>query len=164
MHLHARLQQKMEEAGIPKEKTTIIPAGVEAESLLPGLKAAGVIPADGQIGEKGAFDTVVTIKSICSADQSSMFDTVTVIQGLLRPGGRFLWFEHLENRQDVVTRAYVRILNYIWPIFVGGCRLNGRVDEVCQRMSGWKTVELKQSPRFQGFEIFRFMAGDCEKE
>ncbi|KAL9106790.1 MAG: hypothetical protein Q9227_008212 [Pyrenula ochraceoflavens] len=162
-HLHGALLRKMEAAGIPKSKVTIFAAGAESNTLLPGLESAGLIPTKGRIPEGGCLDTIVTIKSMCSSDPGCLYDTVTVLQGLLKPGGRYLWFEHLRNDRDIVTLWFAKAINAMWSFFLGGCRLDGRLDEVCKQMGGWKEAKTKEMPWFQGYEIIRFETGNFEK-
>lgn len=69
--------------------------GAELASLLPSLKQAGLIPTSVQtLSEEGIFDTIIAIKSMCSAPQEQLPATMAVVQALLKPGGELVFFEH----------------------------------------------------------------------
>lgn len=155
--LHAKLRQKAAEAGI--KSYFAVEAGAQPSSLLPALKSAGIIT--GNLPDDGIFDTIVAVKSLCSAPQKQMYETVAVIQALLKPGGEFLFFEHLGNNDDVITRAYASVLNLVWPVLMGGCRLDGKLDKVVMGMGGWDERDLHTT--YKGHEVFRYVKGICRK-
>jgi SAM-dependent methyltransferase len=157
--LHPKLQQKAAEAGI--KSYFAIEAGAQPASLLPALKSAGVIT--GNLPDDGIFDTIVAVKSLCSAPQKQMYETVAVIQALLKPGGEFLFFEHLGNNDDRITRAYASVLDLVWPMLMGGCRLDGKLDRVVMGIGGWDERDLHTTGEFKGHEVFRYVKGICRK-
>lgn len=161
--LHKSLLQRAKEQGLG-DRYTCLTAGAEPQSLLPALKMAGLIPAD-TVGmpQKGVFDTIICVKSMCSAPQEDMAPICANIQALLKPGGEFVFFEHVENYQDPLSKAIASIINLIWPLVMGGCHLNGRVDRVVQSMSGWHSCKVAATDQFKGYNIFRYVTGVCRK-
>lgn len=157
--LHAKLQQKATEAGI--EPYFAIEAGAQPPSLLPALKSAGVVT--GNLPDDGIFDTIVAVKSLCSAPQDQLYETVAVIQALLKPGGEFLFFEHLRNNDDRITQTYAWVVDRVWPMLMGGCRLDGKLDKVLMGMGGWDERDLHTIGEFKGHEVFRYVKGICRK-
>ncbi|KAK5458159.1 hypothetical protein LTS15_004238 [Exophiala xenobiotica] len=139
-------------------------AGAQPGSLLPALKKAGLIlSTTSSLPEEGVFDTIVAVKSLCSAPQDQLAATVAVVQALLKPGGEFLFFEHVENNTDSVTMSYAWLVDWIWPIFMGGCRLKGKVDKVVMGMGGWEERKITTIGDFKGHEVFRYVKGVCRR-
>lgn len=161
--LHPKLLEKAEEAGLGG-RYTALEAGAQPGSLLPALKKAGLIPStSSSLPEGGIFDSIITVKSLCSAPQEQLPATVAVIQALLKPGGEFLFFEHLGNNSDQITQAYAWLVNWIWPVLMGGCRLDGKLDRVIMSMGGWEERDLHTTGEYKGHEIFRYVKGVCRK-
>ncbi|EXJ86506.1 hypothetical protein A1O3_03457 [Capronia epimyces CBS 606.96] len=162
--LHARLAEMAAAHGLGGAKFVALEAAAQPGSLLPALKKAGLVPATtSTLPEQGVFDTVVAIKSLCSAPQPQLAATVAVIQALLKPGGEFLFFEHVENSSDPVTMSYAWLLGWFWPLFTGGCRLNGKVDRIILGMGGWDQRSVTTTGDFRGHEVFRYVKGICRK-
>src|ERR1700712_3823402 len=102
-------------------KMSLLEAGAQPGSLLPALKDNGLIPSTTpSLPEEGVFDTIVAVKSLCSAPQKQMAAMVAVIQALLKPGGEFLFFEHVDNSNDAITMSYAWVVDWFWPVFMGG--------------------------------------------
>ena len=161
--LHEPLMAKAEEAGLG-EKFVPVNAGAQPGSLLPALRELQLIPRDGSsLPEAGVFDTIITIKSMCSAPRSQLPATIAVAQALLKPGGEFLFFEHLGNNSDRVTQAWAWLIDLIWPAVMCGCRLDGKLDKVIMGMGGWEEKRMHTTGEYQGFEIFRYVKGECRK-
>ena len=161
--LHPKLLEKAKTHGLAA-KYTPLACGAQPGSLLPELQEIGLIPqGSSTLPEEGIFDSVLAIKSMCSAPAQEVPATVAVIQALLKPGGEFLFFEHVANDRDWLTTLFARVVNIIWPAFMGGCRLDGKLDQICQAMGGWEEKEIVTTPEFQGFEVFRYVRGRCVK-
>jgi SAM-dependent methyltransferase len=151
--LHATLLQAAKEHGLGS-KIVILEAGAEPGSLLPALKKAHLIPSTtSSLPDNGVFDTVVAVKSLCSAPRRQLAATVAIIQALLKPGGTFLFFEHVENNSDRTTMAYAWLVNWIWPLFMGGCRMDGKLDKVVLGMGGWDERRITTTGDFKGYEV-----------
>jgi SAM-dependent methyltransferase len=135
-------------------KMVVLEAGAQPGSLLQALKGQGLIPATTtSLPSEGVFDTIVAVKSMCSAPQKQMAATVAVIQALLKPGGEFLFFEHVDNSNDLITMYYAWVVDWIWPLFMGGCRLNGKLDKIVLGMGGWDERNITTTGDFQGHEV-----------
>jgi SAM-dependent methyltransferase len=155
--LHQRLIESAEKLGLAK-KLVVLEAGAQPGSLLPALENAGVY-SDNNLPPDGVFDTVVAVKSLCSAPQDQLAATVAVVQALLKPGGEFLFFEHVANDTDPITRAYAWLFGLVWPVFMGGCHLNGKVDKIISGMGGWDDRKITTVGQFQGHEVRRERSG-----
>ena len=163
-HFYPALMTKAKDAGLDGRYIPIN-AGAQPDSLLPALREAGVLPRNSSsLPEEGIFDSIVAVKSMCSAPQSQMLDTLVVIRALLKPGGEFLFFEHLQNDTSRFTQCYAWLFDiFLWPALMGGCRLNGKLDKVLIGMSGWEKKEIKNIAEHKGHEIFRYTKGVCTK-
>lgn len=162
-NLHPALLQRASECGLGGGKYVPLACGAEPNSLLPALKKAGLLPeSPATIADQGIFDSIITVKSMCSAPQNEMPAIAAVIQSLLRPGGEFLFFEHVENHTDKLTQLWVWLLGWVWPIAMGNCHLNGKLDRVVLGMSGWDT-RVQTTDQFQGYNVFRYVKGIARK-
>jgi len=161
--LHDALLQKSKAAGLGG-KYTALHAGAEPGRLLPALMKAGLIPSDSSgLPSEGVFDSIIAVKSLCSAPQVQLPATIAIVQSLLKPGGEFLFFEHLGNNSDIITQGYAWLVDWVWPVFMGGCRLDGKLDEVLMGMGGWATKDIQTTGEYKGYEIFRYTKGICRK-
>lgn len=77
-----------------------------------GLERAGVVP--------GSIDTVLSIQVLCSVSDPEA--TMKRLYALLKPGGKFIFWEHHRN-SDWVTRAVQYFWNPMWRPLVGGCNI-----------------------------------------
>lgn len=162
--LHEKLLVNAENAGLGHGKYEVLECGAEPNTLLPALKRANVLPPKSQsLPPEGVFDTVIAVKSLCSAPQGQMQVTMAIIHALLKPGGEFLFFEHLQNENDTLTRSFVWVVNLIWPYVMGGCHMNAKLDKVLTNMGGWADRDLKTIGEHQGHEPFRYVRGICRK-
>ncbi|KIV85505.1 hypothetical protein, variant [Exophiala sideris] len=161
--LHPALLRSAEKHGL-KGKVVPLKAGAEPGSLLPALKKAGLIASTtSSLPEEGVFDSIVAIKCLCSAPQDEIPATVEVVHALLKPGGEFLFFEHVANDTDGIAMSYAWVMNWIWPAMMGNCHLNGKVHKVVLRTGGWDDRNVQNISDFRGFEVFRYVKGICRK-
>jgi SAM-dependent methyltransferase len=161
--LHDLLLQKSTDAGLGG-KYTPLQAAAQPGSLLPALMAAGLIPSNSSgLPPEGVFDSIIAVKSLCSAPQAQLPATIAVIQALLKPGGEFLFFEHLGNNTDLITQGYTWLMDWVWPAVMGGCRLDGKLDAVINGMGGWAKKDIRPIGEYQGYEVFRYTIGICQK-
>ena len=158
--LHAKLRDAARTAGFKDDQYTILTAGGEPDSLLPAIQAAGLLTRDNRVPDGGIFDTVISIKVLCSFSRQSLEETLTVLQALLKPGGKFVFYDHMGNKTDRVSRIYAWCLMWIWPIVVGGCRLDCQFEDVVKEMAvGWKEKRIKEAEGVEEWSVFRFVDG-----
>lgn len=162
--LHERLIKNAKGIGLDSAKGQflVLSAGAQPGSLIPALHKAGLCPSSSS--EEGIFDTIITVKSMCSAPQDEMRQIVGTIHTLLKPGGEFLFFEHVANDTDYLTMAWVWLMMWVWPIAMGNCHMNGRIDKVIKEMGGeWDEINIGNTKEFSGVECFRYVTGRCKK-
>jgi len=159
--LHARLRRNAQAVGLEDGASyVVLEAGAEPASLIPALHGAGLLADE---GGGGVFDTIICVKAMCSAPQDQLPQICATLQTLLKPGGEFLFFEHVANDTDWFTMAYVWVLGWIWPVTMGNCHLDGTVDAVVERIAGWESVDVRNTREFEGWNVMRYVVGVCRK-
>lgn len=152
--LHPKLLQAADKNGL-RSKFIALEAGAEPGTLLPALKRANLISGSSKsLPKEGVFDTIVVVKALCSSQQSQLASTLAIFQALLKPGGQFLFFEHVESNSDPITVLYASALNLIWPAFAGGCQLKGKVDKLVLGMGGWADRKVTTVGDHKGHEVW----------
>ena len=69
----------------------------------------------------GSFDTVVSTLVLCSVDSPSA--TLAEIRRLLRPGGAFLFIEHVVANDNPGLFRWQKFWNRFWIFMCGNCHL-----------------------------------------
>lgn len=164
--LHEQLLEKTAKAGISEQKYQILSAGAEPKSLIPALQQAGLLdtrPGQPSIPADGIFDTIVAIKSLCSIDPHEMRRTVETIYNLLKPGGEFLFFEHVHSDADPISAAFVSVTNTVWPYLMGNCHLDSKLDKIVEEMDGWAPKDVKRIKEYEDHHVFRYVYGRCRR-
>lgn len=163
--LHERLLANAKAVGLDPARGRYIalPAGAEPGSLIPALYKAGLLVNTSS--DSGIFDTIICVKSMCSAPQDQMEQICTTIHTLLKPGGEFLFFEHVANDTDWLAMAWAWLLGWVWPLAMGNCHLNGRMDRVVEEMGPelWENVDIGNTKQFRGWNVLRYVVGVCRK-
>ena len=104
-----------------------------------GIAFAGL--TEGRIDlEDECADTVICTLVLCSIpDQLA---TLREAQRILRPGGRFLFMEHVAAERGTGRRLVQNVLAPFWGIFADGCKLN-RETWTSMESLGWSELELE---------------------
>jgi ubiquinone/menaquinone biosynthesis C-methylase UbiE len=88
------------------------------------LDAQGRLPFEDQ-----TFDTVVTTMTLCSISDAA--SALAEIRRVLKPEGRFVFFEH--GRSDDPKVAWLQdLFNPIQKIICVGCNMNRKIDELIE--------------------------------
>ncbi len=107
--------------------------GVEPNPYMHGrlrerARAAGIEPEIHTTG-RGEFlvdDEVadVAISTIVLCSVPDLDQTLSEIRRVLKPGGRFLFIEHVAAARGSVLRVVQHVLKPVWYLFGNGCRVN----------------------------------------
>jgi len=124
LKLHAELRENIRRAGLESIYEII---GSAAESL------------DDHVFKHGSFDTVLSIKVICSVAEPEK--VLNAIYPYLASGGQWLAFEHIKNTRSPFVGRYQGFIQLFWPYCFGGCNINRRTDELLEGTGEWKEVE-----------------------
>lgn len=127
VHFHRRLRQSAEAAGLDLE---IVPGVAERLPL-----------ADGSV------DAVVSTLVLCSVDRVPA--ALAEVRRVLKPGGRFVFIEHVAAREGTGLRWLQRALRGPWGVIADGCQPD-RETLAAIRDAGFSRVEA---------ERFRLRAG-----
>lgn len=87
-----------------------------------------------------AFDTLVATHVLCSVRDQAR--ALAEIRRTLRPGGRFLFLEHVAAPPDSGTHRVQRVINPVWRAIGDGCHLT-RDTGAAIRAAGFAHVELR---------------------
>ena len=74
-----------------------------------------------------SFDTIVSTLVLCSVD--SQLATLAEIRRLLRPGGAFLFIEHVLATGDSKLMRWQRFWNRLWVLMCGNCHLTRDTEQ-----------------------------------
>ena len=88
----------------------------------------------------GSFDTVLTTLVLCSV--ADLDAVAAEIRRVLRPGGRFVFYEHVAARGGA-GRALQAGLNPVWKRLVAGCHLDRDVEAAVRR-AGFTAVTVER--------------------
>ena len=148
--LHKALLANAHESGLG-DKYAIVTAGAEKETLLPGLAKAGLLAKTGDDG--GVFDTIVCVRVLCSV--VNLKETGETLYELLKPGGKLLVCEHVENpwwtpKGSYLARGMQTVYSLLgWTFFVGNCHLTRNTGQAlvdaAKAHGGWEEVDLTTS-------------------
>jgi SAM-dependent methyltransferase len=73
------------------------------------------------------FDAVVASLVFCSVPD--LPHTLQLIKGLLRPGGRLVFLEHVAAGENTAAFRWQRLLEPLWRRATGNCHLTRRTEE-----------------------------------
>ncbi|HVF91886.1 MAG TPA: class I SAM-dependent methyltransferase [Blastocatellia bacterium] len=99
------------------------------------LDATGRLPFDDD-----TFDTVVTTWTLCSIEDVA--PALSEIRRVLKPEGRYLFFEHGRSEEASVARRQ-DLFNPVHKLLAGGCSLNRPIDRLI-RSGGLNVIKLER--------------------
>jgi ubiquinone/menaquinone biosynthesis C-methylase UbiE len=97
-------------------------------------------PAEALPFENESFDTVVSLAVLCTVDDQPR--AMREVRRVLRPGGRFVFLEHVRSSDPKLARWQDR-LERPWGWIAGGCHPNRRTLEAIEG-AGFEVIELKR--------------------
>jgi len=86
------------------------------------------------------FDTVVTTHVLCSVRDQAR--ALAEIRRVIRPGGLFLFLEHVAARPETFTYRVQHVINPAWKLVGDGCHLTRNTATAIQD-AGFSRVELR---------------------
>ena len=97
------------------------------------------------IGERlpfndASFDSVVTTLTLCMV--KDLDSVVSEIKRVLRPGGQFLFYEHVISLDKRIGR-FQSLANPLWKFATTGCNLDRDIVGAIQK-AGFERVELRR--------------------
>lgn len=129
--MHDEIRKISKVAGFTEDSGTllILPYGAEEVSL--------IISA---LGGTHTVDTMIAILTFCSVP-SPETTVPGLVDQLLKPGGRLLYFEHVLNARDDVA-WWQRFWTPIWKHVFDGCRLDRPTDRIISSLDVWEQKDI----------------------
>ena len=117
---------------------TVVLAFETNPSMFPGMRSAAAehgvdlelshldlrdaaLPSD-------SYDTVISTLVLCSVDEPAAM--VAEILRVLRPGGRFLFLEHIAPPRGTVASVIARVVRRPWAAFGDHCNVMAKTHEI----------------------------------
>lgn len=111
----------------------------EAESVYQPDYQTVLAPAEAIPFEDERFDTVLSTHVLCSV--SDLAKSLAEIRRVLKPGGQFLFLEHVAAHPDTSTFTVQKVINPAWRFVGDGCHLT-RDTGAAIRAAGFSEVIL----------------------
>lgn len=97
--------------------------------------------------EPDSFDFIISNFVLCSVD---LVQSIESIHNWLKPGGTFIFLEHIGDDGGWKRVAQDYLSTFLWPMVGGGCRLNQNTLEIIENMD-WNVHVLGRSSMGRGF-------------
>ena len=116
------------------------------ERLLPRAREHGVevrfreLDGNRLQAEDGSFDVVLSTLVLCSVPDLDA--TLAEIRRVLRPGGRFVFLEHVAAPHGTWERRLQRAIRPCWGFLADGCRPDRETDRRIEE-SGFAALEME---------------------
>lgn len=118
-HLHPRIRTQMQVQGI---------AGQAVE-----------VPVESDLLPANSADAVISTLVLCSVP--NVKSALASIQRLLRPGGRFVFIEHIAAHETSWSRAVQERITPLWSSCFDGCHPNRATDHAIM-YAGFESIEM----------------------
>lgn len=136
--MHPQILKRALSAGFTPPHIHILPLGIESPDLIwAALRSNHIISSSSY---KQPIDTIISILTLCTVPNPQA--TIPVfLDKLLKPGGRFLYVEHVRDgeRDDIAWWQW--FWNPVWGIVFGGCGMDRRTDVWVDEWKGWERDE-----------------------
>ncbi|MDR3577622.1 MAG: class I SAM-dependent methyltransferase [Anaerolineaceae bacterium] len=144
-YMHSYLRQSIQELGWPVERYRIDrgdPKGIR-------------LPA-----QDSSLDAVVITLVLCSVPKPE--STLQEILRVLKPGGRFVFIEHVASESGTSMRTTQNLLQPIWSLVGGGCHPNRETAQMISK-AGFAKTEIEHFWYTGGGPVSPHIAGTAIK-
>ena len=121
-----------------------IPAKLESDPPRVGAVEVVEAPAEALPFGDGEFDTVVSTLALCTVQDPEK--VVAEVNRVLKPGGRFLFLEHVRGEEGSGKARWQDRLERPWGWFSGGCHPNRPTGALLERSFASVDVEDGEFP------------------
>ena len=124
-HMRAKLQERVQDTDVTVEvEVEVVEAGVDPMPF-----------AD------GSFDVVVATLVLCSVPDPEA--GLAEIHRVLRPGGRFVYLEHVAAVENPKRHRWQRRIEPVWKRVAGNCHLTRATDQAIPA-AGFELVDARR--------------------
>lgn len=102
--------------------------------------------------DNGSLDCVVASLVCCSV--ANLETTLVEINRVLKPGGRFIFLEHVAAADGSARRRWQNRINPLWKFLMGNCHLN-RETEAAIMSAGFEIREISRESMRKALPIVR---------
>ena len=104
-------------------------------------KDINIISAEGESipFPDSSFDTVITTLTLCMV--KNMEQVMSEIHRVLKPGGQFLFYEHVVDKRPT-HKFFQVLLNPLWKYLTTGCHLTRDTEKVI-RSTEFETIKIE---------------------
>ncbi len=88
-----------------------------------------------------SLDAVISTLVLCSVPQPEA--SLAEILRVLKPGGKFIFIEHVAGRPGTRLRAFQNIIQPLWTLVGDGCHPNRETGQAIRR-AGFARLEIEQ--------------------
>ncbi|KAI0454366.1 S-adenosyl-L-methionine-dependent methyltransferase [Xylaria acuta] len=163
---HPALRRAVEDAGL-KDVYEIVPVGIEDLSSSSPSSSSGEEGKtknekkwDGNI-EPESVDCIVSVLCLCSIPDPERH--IRELYALLRPGGRWYVYEHVRCEYSWYIRLYQRVVNLVWPHFIGGCELCRPTEKSLREAGQWASIDIGHPAEEMWYHILPHILGVLTK-
>ncbi|KAF2020974.1 methyltransferase [Aaosphaeria arxii CBS 175.79] len=125
---HPSLRKHVHDAGLD-DNYQIVPVGIQSLSTAAGAQI-----------EKGSVDCIVSLLCLCSIPDPEA--NIAELYQLLKKGGRWYMFEHVQVTRSWPGRLYQAFLNLFWPHVLGGCELCRNTEKTLRQAGPWDKFDV----------------------
>ncbi|GBM42341.1 Methyltransferase-like protein 7A [Araneus ventricosus] len=108
-----------------------------------------------------SFDVVVCTLVLCSV--KNVRSVLNEVKRVLKPGGKFLFFEHVMYPSSTWNATLQSLINPLWNIYFDGCNLNRKTEEELRKAGFSDTVVEKNYSKEFWMYIRPQIIGICTK-
>ncbi|HMD87919.1 MAG TPA: class I SAM-dependent methyltransferase [Anaerolineaceae bacterium] len=142
--MHAYLLKAIQQLGLSADRYRVDPGDAR------GIR----LPA-----EDSSMDAVVSTLVLCSVPDPDA--SLQEILRVLKPGGRFVFIEHVAAEKGTRLRTFQNLLQPVWSLVGGGCHPNRETWETISR-AGFARVEIEHFEYPGGGLVGPHIAGKAE--
>ena len=102
--------------------------------------------------DNGSLDCVVASLVCCSV--ANLETTLVEINRVLKPGGRFIFLEHVAAAEGTSRRRWQNRINPLWKTLMGNCHLN-RETEAAILAAGFEIRDISRESMRKALPIVR---------
>ncbi|KAG9100438.1 hypothetical protein FS749_015305 [Ceratobasidium sp. UAMH 11750] len=131
--MHSEIRGMAQKHGFDPDDVVVLGCGAEDSNAI-----------SASLGGRESVDTIVSILTLCTVPDPTAV-TRWLVGTVLKPGGQFLWYEHILNPLPDV-RTWQRWLTPIWAAAFDGCRMDRDTPAIMLSAGAWSATDMWDKP------------------